>query len=161
MPVLIAISGESGGISNVRVVMTYVSGYSTASIGSTWTMTTISTAASQSFSFNPSTANSNSLFKSVIQLSPEGKLVTQLNSSGVTVSPNPPDGVYSVYAQYTRAATGAVVKSNTATSVSVDTGALPPTFSYLPVSFTIDPTTDVLSLPSSRSKTTGWRPTRR
>ncbi|ATC64270.1 hypothetical protein CMV30_10050 [Nibricoccus aquaticus] len=151
MAVVFSISGEAGGINSVRLVMTYVSGYSTASIGSTWTMTMFSVSASQSFSFNPSTATSNALFRAVTQLNTEGKAVTQINASGVAVTPNPPDGVYSVYAQYTRTTTGVIVRSNTASNVTVDTGALPPTFSYTPVSFTVDPATDVVSLPAGTS----------
>ncbi|HRE84074.1 MAG TPA: hypothetical protein PLN52_23725 [Opitutaceae bacterium] len=127
LAVVFSISGESGGISNVRLVMTYTSGLSTASIGSSWTITMRSNSATQSFTFNPSTATSSALF------------------SSVSPATNPPDGTYSVRAQYTRVSTSATVLSNTATNVSVDTGAIPPVFTFSP-SVTIDTTTDVISL---------------
>ncbi len=138
--VVFSISGETGTISSVRVVMTYLSGFSTASIGSTWTMTMFSISATQSFSFNPSTAMSSALFRSVSQADAGG--------NAVTPATNPPDGVYSFYVQYTRAS-GVTVRSNTATAVTVDTGALPPSFSYAPLAFLIDPTTDTLWLGTS------------
>ncbi|MCX6952411.1 MAG: hypothetical protein NTV51_09630, partial [Verrucomicrobia bacterium] len=131
MAVVFSISGETGTISSVKVVMTYLSGPSAESVGSTWSMTMFSNSATQSFSFNPSTATSSALFASV------------------SPATNLPDGVYSVYAQYTRGVNSAIVKSNTAASVTVDTGALPPSLSYLPNAFVIDPATDVLSVSGS------------
>ena len=127
MAVVFSISGETGTIASVRLVMTYTSGYSTASIGSAWTLTMVSKSATQSFSFNPSTATSSALF------------------SSISPATNPPDGVYSVKAEYTRGLNSAIVTSNTAASVTVDTGALPPSFNYVS-SVTINTSTDVITL---------------
>ncbi|HEY9155475.1 MAG TPA: hypothetical protein VIM69_10110 [Opitutaceae bacterium] len=124
--VLLSISGESGSISNVRLVCTYTAGPYTASIGSIWTLTMVSTSASQSFSFNPSTVTSSALFSSV---SPSTAM---------------PDGTYTIVAKYTRS-TSAVVTSNTVTSVTTDTIALTPHFTYSPA-VTINTGTDVISL---------------
>ena len=125
--VVLSISGESGGISGVKLLCTYTSGPYTASIGSTWTLTMTSTSSSQSFSFNPSTITTNALFSSV---SPTTAM---------------PDGTYSIKAQYVRVATGATVSSATATNVTTDTMALTPSFTFSP-SVTINTTTDVISL---------------
>jgi hypothetical protein len=63
LAVVFSISGETGTISNVRVVFTYLSGYYTANVGKKDSVTMFSISATQSFSFNPSKITSSALFR--------------------------------------------------------------------------------------------------
>lgn len=106
LSVVISISGEtSGTISNVKLIFEYTDGNYKANIGKKDSVTLVSALLTQTFSFNPSTITSSTLFK---------------NNTGDLV-----DGTYTIYANYTRS-TGAIVKSTNRTNVVIDTKALPP-----------------------------------
>lgn len=103
--VILGISGETGGISNIRLVFTYVSGYYKSRIGRKDSVTLASTASSHTFTFDPNTITTDSRYSANT-----GNLV---------------DGVYSIQANYKRVANNAIVRSNIANLVTFDTQALP------------------------------------
>lgn len=102
LPISITISGETS-VTKVKLVFTYTSGVYKANIGKKDSVTLATSTLSYNFSFNPSTITTSTLFSENT-----GNLV---------------DGVYSIYANYTRTS-GAIVRSSTINTVTIDTRAL-------------------------------------